>query len=78
VSYSSEPQPEPDPYGSLRSKMVYEQIERRGVVDSACPSGDNGCATHLFVAGAITPQAYSDGPLPIGLGRLSPSPILWH
>lgn len=76
VSFSPKPQPEIDRYGLLRSRMVYEQIERRGVTDRRVLQAMTDVPRHLFVPEELLPQAYTDGPLPIGLGQTISQPYI--
>lgn len=76
VSYPSESQPEYDPYKSIRVQMVYEQIERRGVVDQRVLRAMTDVPRHLFVPEELLPQAYADSPLQIGSGQTISQPYI--
>lgn len=76
MSYSSEQQPAPDLYRQIRIQMVYEQIERRGVADPRVLRAMTDVPRHLFVPEDLLPQAYSDGPLPIGAGQTISQPYI--
>lgn len=52
-----------------RERMVERQIEARGVKDTAVLRAMRQVPRHLFVPVSYAPQAYWDGPLPIGHGR---------
>jgi len=49
--------------------MVERQIVARGVKDTAVLRAMRQVPRHLFVPVSYAPQAYWDGPLPIGHGR---------
>jgi len=56
--------------------MVREQIEARGVRDPEVLRVMRETPRHLFVPEALRPQAYLDGPLPIGLGQTISQPYI--
>lgn len=49
-----------------RKKMVQDQLVARGIKDERVLSAMLRVPRHLFVEEALSAQAYSDGPLPIG------------
>ncbi|HMA66624.1 MAG TPA: protein-L-isoaspartate(D-aspartate) O-methyltransferase [Desulfosalsimonadaceae bacterium] len=53
-------------YQRLRESMVKNQIEARGITDSAVLAAMRRVPRHMFVSEALMDQAYSDHPLPIG------------
>ena len=64
-----------DPVRS-RERMVREQIEARGVSDSAVLSAMRKPPRHPFVEEALAYKAYSDSPLPIGEGQTISQPYI--
>lgn len=70
TSYAAPPV---DPKRS-REKMIREQIEGRGIRDKAVIEAMRTVPRHLFVEEALTGQAYSDHPLPIGFGQTISQP----
>jgi protein-L-isoaspartate(D-aspartate) O-methyltransferase len=65
-----------DPYQAQREEMVREQVEARGVHDPEVLRVMRETPRHLFVPEALRPQAYLDGPLPIGLGQTISQPYI--
>lgn len=63
----------PDPR-RLRSRMVREQIEARGVANPAIIAAMLAVPRHLFVPEAMTAHAYDDAALPIGYGQTISKP----
>lgn len=53
-------------FAELRTKMVDEQIARRGVTDSAVLDAMRAVPRHRFVPDRYLSEAYADYPLPIG------------
>ena len=49
-----------------RQRMVVEQLEARGIHDSAVLAAIRNVPRHRFVAPALCGRAYDDTPLPIG------------
>ena len=49
-----------------RERMIVEQIEARGITDSAVLAAMRTIPRHLFVDPTQAGRAYDDGPLPIG------------
>jgi protein-L-isoaspartate(D-aspartate) O-methyltransferase len=76
VSQQTGPEHKEDPYGPLRSKMVYEQIACRGVTDLRVLDVMASVPRHLFVPDDVRQQAYSDGPLLIGSGQTISQPYI--
>ena len=63
-------------YSKLRSEMVKEQIERRGVLDRRVLKVMQEVPRHLFVPEDARPEAYDDHPLPIGKGQTISQPYI--
>ena len=59
-----------------RRKMVKEQIEKRGVTDSAVIQAMSILPRHLFVPERFIDDAYEDGPLTIGEGQTISQPYV--
>jgi protein-L-isoaspartate(D-aspartate) O-methyltransferase len=53
-------------YQRLREEMVRQQIEGRGITDTAVLAALRAVPRHVFVSEALRDQAYGDFPLPIG------------
>ncbi len=53
-------------FQSIRSRMVQEQLERRGIKNSAVLQAMRKVPRHKFVPAPYQDLAYSDRPLPIG------------
>jgi protein-L-isoaspartate(D-aspartate) O-methyltransferase len=69
--------PDPDdPHSVERTRMVREQIERRGVVDPRVLHAMESVPRHLFVPDSFQGSAYEDGPLPIGEGQTISQPYI--
>ena len=60
----------------LRETMVAEQLEARGISDSATLAAMRAVPRHLFVPDARQPDAYGDFPLPIGHGATISQPYI--
>ena len=59
-----------------REEMVHNQIETRGVSDSAVLAAMRKVPRHLFVSEALRDQAYGDYPLPIGEQQTISQPFI--
>ncbi len=59
-----------------RLRMVTEQIEARGVQDSAVLDAMRAVPRHLFVPEKYRPEAYQDHPLPIGENQTISQPFI--
>ena len=68
--------PQEKEYELLRAKMVKEQIEKRGVRDSATLASMRKVQRHLFVPENQMGNAYEDRPLPIGYGQTISQPYI--
>lgn len=65
-----------EPFASLRTKMVEEQIKRRGIRDLATLNAMLEVPRHLFVPHHMEQYAYEDGPLLIGHGQTISQPYI--
>jgi len=65
-----------DIFEQRRRKMVKEQIEKRGVTDSAVIQAMSILPRHLFVPERFIDDAYEDGPLSIGEGQTISQPYV--
>jgi len=63
-------------YALRRERMVYEQIEKRGVSDPLVLDAMRKVQRHLFVPPKFADEAYSDGPLSIGEGQTISQPYV--
>jgi protein-L-isoaspartate(D-aspartate) O-methyltransferase len=59
-----------------RERMVERQVVARGVKDTAVLRAMRKVPRHLFVPVSYVPQAYWDGPLPIGHGQMISQPYV--
>jgi protein-L-isoaspartate(D-aspartate) O-methyltransferase len=59
-----------------RERMVERQIVARGVKDTAVLRAMRQVPRHLFVPVSYAPQAYRDGPVPIGHGQTISQPYV--
>jgi protein-L-isoaspartate(D-aspartate) O-methyltransferase len=65
-----------DVYKAKREKMVKQQIEKRGVKDSAVLQSVLTVKRHEFVPPTQIDNAYDDRPLPIGYGQTISQPYI--
>ncbi len=65
-----------DPFAAVRERMVWEQIELRGVHNPDVLRVMRATPRHLFVPKGLVPQAYADHPLPIGYGATISQPLI--
>jgi protein-L-isoaspartate(D-aspartate) O-methyltransferase len=65
-----------DVHKNKREKMVKQQIEKRGVKDSAVLKAMLTVKRHDFVPAAQVDNAYDDRPLPIGFGQTISQPYI--
>jgi protein-L-isoaspartate(D-aspartate) O-methyltransferase len=63
-------------HAALRTAMVRNQVEARGVDDEAVLRAMRAVPRHRFVPGASARAAYSDRPLPIGHGQTISQPYI--
>ena len=63
-------------YGTLRDRMVSEQIVGRGIRDERLLEALRSVPRHWFVPEEYANIAYSDGPLPIGTGQTISQPYI--
>ena len=60
----------------LRHRMVEDQIRGRGLADERVLAAMESVPRHLFVAAAQRHSAYTDAPLPIGMGQTISQPYI--
>ena len=65
-----------DPFALQRERMVREQIEARGIRNAGVLRMMRSTPRHLFVPEDVREYAYSDRPLPIGLGQTISQPYI--
>ncbi|MDK1082048.1 MAG: protein-L-isoaspartate(D-aspartate) O-methyltransferase [Anaerolineae bacterium] len=65
-----------DPFTQDRLDMVTNQIESRGVTDSAVLAAIRVVPRHFFVPDFYQNQAYANHPLPIGYGQTISQPLI--
>lgn len=65
-----------DGYESQRRRMVEQQIAARGIKDKDVLAAMRKVPRHEYVPKDLRPQAYSDWPLPIGLGQTISQPYI--
>lgn len=65
-----------DEFEIRREKMVSEQIQRRGITNSAVLQAMRSVPRHLFVNPELQENAYNDYPLPIGSGQTISQPYI--
>ena len=63
-------------YSTERHRMVYEQIEQRGVKDQQILEAMRTVPRHAFVPEMYQYKAYDDYPLPIGYGQTISQPYI--
>ncbi len=66
----------PDAFTGLRSAMVQDQIEARGLTDQSVLTALRAVPRHLFVPEQYLDAAYEDHPLPIGFGQTISQPYI--
>jgi len=65
-----------DRFASERSRMVAEQIEKRGVSNPGVLEAMRRVPRHSFIPPELEGQAYEDHPLPIGSGQTISQPYI--
>ena len=65
-----------DAYQQKREEMVQQQIKARGIEDKAVLNAMRSVQRHLFVPQSQAAEAYTDSPLPIGLGQTISQPYI--
>ena len=65
-----------DPYAERRGRMVREQLQARGIRDSAVLAAMARVPRHRFVPRSEQRLAYADQPLPIGFGQTISQPYI--
>ena len=63
-------------YARLRSRMVDEQLVKRGINDRRVLDAMRSMPRHQFVTEEFKPNAYEDRPLPIGEGQTISQPYI--
>ena len=53
-------------FAAMRAEMVAEQLEKRGITETAVLQAMNTVPRELFIPESYQANAYNDGPLPIG------------
>jgi protein-L-isoaspartate(D-aspartate) O-methyltransferase len=66
----------PDAFSALRSAMVQDQIEARGLTDPNVLAALRAVPRHRFVPEEYLGAAYEDHPLPIGFGQTISQPYI--
>ncbi|MFA4888550.1 MAG: protein-L-isoaspartate(D-aspartate) O-methyltransferase [Candidatus Omnitrophota bacterium] len=59
-----------------RDEMITKQIQQRGIKDTSVLAAMRKVKRHLFVPSRYKPLAYTDGPLPIGMGQTISQPYI--
>ena len=65
-----------DPTAPARRRMVEEQLAARGITDARVLAAMGKVPRHALVPEEVRPQAYADGPLPIGEGQTISQPYI--
>jgi protein-L-isoaspartate(D-aspartate) O-methyltransferase len=63
-------------HAAARSRMVAEQIRRRGIQDPRVLDAMTRVPRHLFIPPAERHEAYGDHPVPIGFGQTISQPYI--
>ena len=63
-------------FRARREAMVDQQIRQRGVINARVLDAMRSVPRELFVPVELRPQAYEDGPLPIGSGQTISQPYI--
>ena len=63
-------------FAYLRSRMVDDQIVRRGINDPDVIDAMRTVPRHLFIPDKYRSEAYKDGPVPIGAGQTISQPFI--
>ncbi len=63
-------------FATARTRMVRDQIAARGIKDDRVLAALARVPRHAFVPASQRPQAYEDGPLPIGYGQTISQPYI--
>ncbi|HOZ08213.1 MAG TPA: protein-L-isoaspartate(D-aspartate) O-methyltransferase [candidate division Zixibacteria bacterium] len=63
-------------YALLRSRMVDEQLVRRGISDPGVLAAMRAVPRHLFIPEKYRADAYRDSPVPIGSGQTISQPYI--
>ena len=73
---SIHPPPKENTYSERRSEMVKRQLAARDIDNQDVLQSMGEVPRHRFVPAAVQPYAYSDSPLPIGLGQTISQPYI--
>ncbi len=65
-----------DQYGTVREKMVREQLLSRDITDERTIAAMSEVPRHCFVDDAMMARSYGDYPLPIGAGQTISQPYI--
>lgn len=65
-----------DRFGTIRERMVQEQLVPRGITDPRVLEAMRTVPRHLFVDDAMQSRAYGDFPLPIAAGQTISQPYI--
>ena len=65
-----------DLFSTARARMVAETIASRGVKDPRVLAALRKVPRHEFLPANVRPQAYDDGPVPIGHGQTASQPYI--
>jgi len=76
LNFISETESQEQYYQQLRTAMVAQQIESRGVNDRQVLDAMRSVPRHLFVPKSLRGSAYADRPLPIGLDQTISQPLI--
>jgi protein-L-isoaspartate(D-aspartate) O-methyltransferase len=73
---SIHPPPKENTYSERRSEMVKQQLAARDIDNQDVLQSMGEVPRHRFVPAAVQPYAYTDSPLPIGLGQTISQPYI--
>lgn len=68
--------PPVDPFSEKRTQMVADQLVSRGIVDPRVLKAMQTVPRHIFVPARLQNRAYTDRPLPIGVGQTISQPYI--
>lgn len=74
--HATPPPARQDPFSNRRQAMVRQQIEARGITDSATIAALQSVPRHVFVPPDRVGESYEDGPIPIGYGQTISQPYI--
>lgn len=76
MSTHSQAEQQEDVYAEARTRMVREQLARRGICNERVLEAMTAVRRHLFVPEEVRHLAYGDGPLPIGFEQTISQPYI--